>query len=396
MHRAALDEVPTAVPRPPGWVVDAVLAVLVVAAAFAPMPVDGLRPTSPLTWVVILLPAVVLPLRRRWPIPVLAVVILLFAIAAVSGTYAPGLILALLVAVFGAATRTSRRSSLIITAATVVAVAAVSVFAVLRDELSAPLFQIVILVAAAAAVGDAARWRREYIVAITDRARRAEETREAEAQRRVSEERLRIARDLHDTVAHQISVISLNAGVASAALDTRPETARDALATIRSASRSVLTEIGDLLAVLRDRGEPGPTGGTAVVLAPQLRLAQLDSIIESVSSTGMQVSVTVHGDLAAIPAAVDGVAARVVQEGLTNAMKHGSGASARVLIDVGADAVEVVVTNPIGGGGAGDAPSGFGLLGLRERVAAVRGTMESGVAPGGFRLAAVLPTAVAP
>lgn len=383
----------TAFPRPPAWVVDTVLAILVVGAAFAPMSAVELRPTTPLTWVVVLLPAVVLPLRRRWPIWVLAAIVVLFMIAAVSGTYAPGLVLALLVAVFGASTRTSRRASLIITAATVIAVGAVSVLAVLRDALSTPLFQVVILVAAAAAIGDAARWRREYIVAITDRARRAEETREAEAQRRVSEERLRIARDLHDTVAHQISIISLNAGVASAALDSRPDTARDALATIRTASRSVLAEIGGLLAVLRDRA--AADDDPSIVLAPQLGLARLDTIVESVSSTGMQVAVVVNGDLGAVPVAVDGVAARVVQEGLTNAMKHGSGGTARVLVDVGADVLEVVVTNPFAEAASDRPSSGFGLLGLRERVAAVRGTMEAGVAPGGFRLAAQLPMAAA-
>lgn len=380
------------IPRPPAWVGDIVGALLVVGAAFVPFEIDEFRPDSPLAYMIVLLPAVLLPLRRRWPRTILAVFVLLFGAAALLGTVAPGVVLAVAIAMFGVAARSTLRVTLVSTALTVAAVIGLSLLAAVGSVFDPRTFQFAIVVAFAAAAGDASRFRREYIQAVTERALRAEQTRESEAQRRVSEERLRIARDLHDAVAHQISVISLNAGVASTALETRPEKTREALANIRTASRAVLAEIGDLLEMLRtDEGEQGG----ASVRPPQPGLDRLDDLVAQFHTTGLDVGVRREGDLDAVPEPIQRIAYRVVQEGLTNAHKHGADHRAHVLLAAEQDALRVVVTNPTHQGPSSaidDAGrGGHGLIGLRERVATVRGSVDTGPTPGGYRVAATLP-----
>ncbi|GAA5035046.1 sensor histidine kinase [Microbacterium fluvii] len=374
-------------PSPPAWVGDLIAVLLIVAIAFAPFPDDDFRATTPLTWILVLLPAGLVVLRRRWPIPVLAACVGVYAALMLLGVVSLGAGLALAVAAFGAANRVPRRTGLIAIAVVEAVVIGVSVLVSLRGGFDPRTVQVALAIAFAAAAGDATRSRREYLQAVIDRARRAEETKDAEAHRRVSEERLRIARDLHDAVAHQISVISLNAGVASASLDARPEKTRESLATIRTASRAVLGEIGDLMAVLRagDDTASGP--------APQPTLAELDALTAAFAETGLEVALRVEGDLAAAPPSVSRVAYRVVQEGLTNALKHGADGRAHVLVHAGAHDLQVVVTNPVAAASAesGEARGGYGLVGLRERVASVRGVVETGLVPGGFRLAAEIP-----
>lgn len=378
-------------PRPPAWVGDVVAAMLVVAVAFLPFPWAEFRPSSPLAYAVVVLPAAILPLRRRWPVVVLAACLACYGAAALLGTVAPGVVLAAAIAMFGVATRSSRRETLVVASASIVAMIGLSLLASIGDVFDPRTFQFAVTIAFAAAAGDATRFRREFIRAVTERARKAEQDREAEARRRVTEERLRIARDLHDAVAHQISVISLNAGVASTSLETRPEKTREALANIREASRSVLTEIGDLLEMLR-RADDGPADG---VRGPQPGLERLDDLLERFRVSGLDVVLRREGAVADVPVVVDRVAYRVVQEGLTNAHKHGADHRAHVLLSAGADDLHVVVTNPTPSGAAaeGDAEDrgGHGLIGLRERVALVRGRVEAGPTPGGYRLAATLP-----
>ncbi len=377
--------------RPPAWVGDVVAALFVVAGAFVPFPAHEFRADSPLVVVVALLPAVLLPLRRRWPLSILAACLACYGVAALLGTIAPGVVLAAAIAMFGVATRSTRRRTLIVTAVAVPAILSLSMLAAIGNVFDPRTFQFAFVLGFAAAAGDATRSRREYIREMTERALRAEQTRESEALRQVTEERLRIARDLHDAVAHQISVISLNAGVASTSLETRPEKTREALASIRRASRAVLAEIGDLLEMLRsvEGGE-----GEASVRPPQPGLDQLDDLIARFHETGLEVGVRREGDLAAVPLPVQRIAYRVVQEGLTNAHKHGAMHRAHILFEVRPDALLVVVTNPVRGeepAADADARAGHGLTGLRERVAAVRGSVQAGATPGGYRLAATLP-----
>jgi signal transduction histidine kinase len=317
-------------------------------------------------------------------------------VAAFSGAGAAGLVVASAIAMFAVAVRNDRRTTVVVAAVAAVAVVGLSLLSAIVGLFDPRDLQFAVTIGFAAAAGDAARSHRAYIEAITERAVRAEETRESEARRRVAEDRLRIARDLHDTVAHQISVISLNAGVASSALESRPEAARDALATIRSASRTVLGEIGDLLELLRAESDDPSTDASRT--APQPGLDRLEELMGRFAESGLDVTLRVEGDPGRLPEAVDRVAYRVIQEALTNAHKHGIEHRAHLLIEVAADDARIVVTNPIDGGApargerrAGNDRGGHGLLGIRERVASVRGTVEAGPSAAGYRLTATLP-----
>ncbi|WP_258040299.1 sensor histidine kinase, partial [Streptomyces sp. SM9] len=168
----------------------------------------------------------------------------------------------------------------------------------------------------AAAAGDAVRSRRAYITAIHERADRAERTREEEARRRVAEERLRIARDLHDVVAHHIALVNVQAGVAAHVMDRRPDQAKEALAHVREASRSALDELRATVGLLRQSGDPeAPT-------EPAPGLARLDDLAERFRNAGLPVEIACPDRGDPLPAAVDLAAYRVVQEALTNVHKH--------------------------------------------------------------------------
>ncbi|WP_345436058.1 sensor histidine kinase [Microbacterium gilvum] len=387
-QRLELPEVPDDPRHPPGWLPDVLLAFIVVVAAFAPVPATEFAPAGPLALALVLSPIAIVPFRRRWPSAVLVLLLLVFGSAAACGTLSPGVGVAVGMAVFHLATRTTRRRAMLAGGCAAILLMLLSLLASVGSPLDPRVVQFGLLVAFAAAAGDGARSRRAYVKAISDRAERAVQTREDEARRRVSEERLRIARDLHDTVAHQISVISLNAGVASTAVDTRPDKAKESLATIRGAARTVLKEIGDLMAMLRADDDSG------AVPRPQSGLAQLDRLVAQFAAAGLDVHTRVEGSPDAVTGAADLVAYRVVQEALTNAHKHGAEGRAHVLVHVAADAVTVAVTNlmDVGQDGYRIPPgSGLGLVGLRERVASVRGTVDAGPAPGGWKLEAVLP-----
>lgn len=372
------------------WVGDALAVILVVSSFFLHGARQQPGSASAVALIAIVAAAVLLLVRRRWPIFVLAGCVSLYGLAAATGTVAPGIVLAVAIATFSLADRSTRRVTIIAAAITAAAVFVLSVVGAVVSAADPRMVQFVLAVALAAAAGDATRSRREYIVAITERAERAEQTREAEAKRRVSEERLRIARDLHDTVAHQIAVISLNAGVASSSLES-PERAQEALSTIRSASRTVLSEIGDLLALLRTQDPE------AQPLTPPPGLGRLDELVEQFARSGLSVRLRVEGDVRRVAGATDLVAYNVIQEGLTNALKHGGDRRAHVLVEVRDDQVSLVITNPAlspaPGSDVGGTRVGHGLVGLRERVASVRGVVETGIAAGGYRLAATLPLA---
>lgn len=379
--------VPPPHPRAPAWVIDVVLAVLVIGPAFAPFLRPELRPDSVLSWGTALAPAAILPLRRRFPMTVLGVLMVLFTVATVFGSLLPGAGLAIAAAVFHLSSTTTRRRSLLVGAVVMVVMAGVAVLGAALHGLDPLVFQFVVTVAFAAAAGDATRSRREYLLAVTERAERAERTREIEARRRVTEERLRIARDLHDAVAHQISVISLNAGVASSTLDTNPERTRASLRTIREASRTVLGEIGDLLSMLRaDEDE-------TVTTAPQYGLEHVPALLEQFASSGLDVHQRVEGDPGRVNGAVGLVGYRVIQEALTNAHKHGTEHRAHLLIDTGLEELRIVVTNPFDSDPTESISTGngLGIMGLRERVASVRGTVTAGPAAAGWKVTATIP-----
>ena len=225
-------------------------------------------------------------------------------------------------------------------------------------------------------------------VARAGRARAAEtaRTREEEARRRASEERLRIARELHDVLAHNISLINVQAGVALHLMDEQPEQARTALSAIKQASKDALGELRSVLEVLRRSGEAEPR-------TPQPGLAELDDLISRAGTAGLEVTVDVTGVRRPLPAEVDLAAFRIVQEAVTNFARHAGQATAAVRVAYG----EHDVTLQIDDDGRSGTPSaiagsGSGIAGMRERTAALGGRLEVGPRPdGGFRVRAELP-----
>jgi signal transduction histidine kinase len=223
--------------------------------------------------------------------------------------------------------------------------------------------------------------------AAADRRGRAEAT-----ARRASEERLAIARDLHDVVAHSISVINVQANTALHLMDRQPERAREALSAIREVSGQALAELGPVLGALRD--PPGSAGGGAP-LAPVPGVARLDELAARARSAGFAVSVAAEGPVRPLPAGVDAAAYRIVQEALTNTVRHSAGRSASVRLRYGDGDLVIEVDDDgagAGGDGAGGAGPGNGLTGMRERARALGGSLAAGPRPGGgFRVLAKLP-----
>ena len=226
--------------------------------------------------------------------------------------------------------------------------------------------------------------QREQIVELKERARRAE--REAERERLLSaaEERARIARDLHDSAGHAISVIAVRAGAARLRHDEDPDRSRAALEAIEELARQTVEEIDQIVGTLRE----GPaTNG--VVEAP-LGLASLDTLIERHRSAGLAVTVEASGTRRPLAAGPDQAAFRILQEALTNAARHGTG-RAKIELTYGGDAVELTVTNPVLNGGSARPVGGHGLIGMRERATLLGGSLEARRANGAFRVLARIP-----
>jgi signal transduction histidine kinase len=247
-----------------------------------------------------------------------------------------------------------------------------------------PALSTVALAGAAAAVGVAVRGQRVALEAAKARAHQAELTREEEAVRRVTDERLRIARELHDIVAHHISVINVQAGVARHLLDTDPQQARTALGLVRDASKTVLSEMSAVVGLLRTQDEEMPT-------EPAPGLAGIGSLVGSVRYAGLDLDVAITGDPYELPPINDLTAYRVVQESLTNAVKYGGG-TADLVIDYAEESVRIDLRNAVGATGAVAPEGGHGLIGMRERVEAVRGRLAAGPGPDGvFTVHAQIP-----
>jgi signal transduction histidine kinase len=217
--------------------------------------------------------------------------------------------------------------------------------------------------------------------------------REEERRRMASEERMRMARDLHDLVAHNISVINVQANTALHLMDRQPDRARTALTTINEVSRQALVELRAVLGVLRD------VDGTAP-LAPTPGLARLGDLVDNATAAGLAVRVDTDGDPAPLPADIDLAAYRIIQEALTNAARHSGSTAARVRLCYADSALQVEVNDDgrPGSGQNGHAQgSGNGIAGMTERAAALGGTLEAGHRPGGgFRVRARLPLPAGP
>jgi len=367
-----LDRIPTPVR-------ETVLALFAGMALLAPFS-DRLGERTPLGYGLVVALVGLLLLRTRFPWVVLAGSVVLQCALVFTYTSSPVSTLALLVATYTVSARNPWRIAVGV-GALVAAALVISLGAAFGSDIVPYIVPVTVQVALAVALGQTARIRAAYIAEITDRALRAEATREAEARRRVAEDRLRIARDLHDAVAHQITVISLNAGVASSAIADRPEAAREALQTIRESSRLVLREIGDMLATLRSPEETPDS--------PAARgLSAVSGLVEQFEKSGLAVTYEMSGDPAPVSTAVDIVAYRVIQEGLTNALRHGPG-TVDLEVEVGPRSVSIRVSNPLVK--ESHAGTGHGLVGMAERVASVRGAVEYGVTEGAYVVVATLP-----
>jgi signal transduction histidine kinase len=383
--------------RVPAPVVDALLAVAVagVTAAAVRVAVEP-RSNPPDAFAYVLavaFGAVLLP-RRRWPLGVFAVSnLLLFAYYTIGY---PGITPAipLGVALYTAAAAGHLRWCLASTAFYMTAGAVV-----LGVRKHVPALEVLTsflpqasLMVALSLLGDAVRSRRGWQAEVRERLARVEADREAEARRRVERERLRIARELHDVLAHTISVVTVQAGVAADVLQENPGQARAALAAIRSASREAMAELKATVGVLRG----GERDGEGAPRPPSPGLGQLAGLLELAREGGLRVESAVAGEPRPLPALVDLTAYRIVQESLTNVGRHAGAATATVTVRYEPGAVVVQVDDD----GRGPAPElvdgqpGYGLVGMAERSAALGGRLDAGPRPGGgFRVRAWLPAA---
>ena len=234
---------------------------------------------------------------------------------------------------------------------------------------------------AAWVLGDNLRIRRAYLRELEARAERLEREQEESVRRATAEEQARIARELHDVLAHNVSVMVAQAAAANDVFDAQPQRAREALQAIERTGRSALTELRRLL---------GGVQTAQTEFAPQPGLAGLGALVEGVRATGLPVTLRVEGQLDDLPAGLDLSAYRIVQEALTNAIKHADASLAEVHVRRTDDGVELeVVDDGVGPTGNG---RGQGLIGMRERASLLGGEVEAGPKPGGgFRVKANLP-----
>jgi signal transduction histidine kinase len=361
-------------------------AIFVFDPAFRDLP----RGTFALGSVLVLLHTLPLVARRRFPLAVLATSVT-SGVAFAALDLAPDILwMTFLVAVYSVAAYGDRWVSL---AGLVVAELGWAAIQLTPGRFQAPtVISNALLIAAVWLLGHFVGVRRVYVLQLEERTAELEQARQELARRAVVEERLRLARELHDVVAHAMSVIAVQSGVGAHVAASRPEEAAKALAAIEATSRAALEELRRLLGVLRQEDEPQGD------LAPVPGLADLDSLLAEVAKAGLAVKLQVHGTRPSLPAGVDLSAYRIVQEALTNVVKHAGPARAQVVVGYRDQEVTVEVIDD--GRGAvtsvsdGRVGTGHGLIGMRERVAAFSGELEVGPRPGGgFRVAARLPLA---
>lgn len=357
----------------------AVAVITVVGTGFTQRFGTGLRPLDPLGGI-LLLTGPALLVVRRWNPPVVFAAIAAVLLAYLGAGYPFGPApLASFVALGTAVGWGYRRAGYAIAAVTFVGL--VGLYVLHHPGAGFPLAGASAWLAwIAAFVAGAELWRA--------RRERREQARAAAAEasrRRGSEERLRIARDLHDVLGHHISLINVQAGVALYLMDDDPEQARTALTAIKQSSRDLLREMRSTLGALRGVDEEPPH-------EPVAGLARLDELVEATRAAGLPVDVEVEGEPRELPPSVDTAAYRIIQEALTNTRKHAGPARASVRLSYTDDGIRMRIDDD-GAGPSGDRDGGDGIPGMRERAAALGGTLTAGPRPGGgFRVEAHLRT----
>jgi signal transduction histidine kinase len=365
------------------WIINAGLVAVLLGAGF----VISARWPGPrhLDWLgAALLVAAAVPLvaRERWPLGVLAMNVAAsipfhandFSHVAVAPTT--------MVALFAVAAQGSRRRTLLLGAA-VLGIVAVGIFVVPHQEAPTPLAVLGVVgwILVALVAGEALRLHRAYLAEAIDRAERAERSRDQEARRQVAEERLRIAHDLHDLLAHSITAIQVQAGVAAHLLaegQAGPARLAGVLEAITAACDDARGELTATVGALSERG-------------PLPNLDQLRTLAEPAEAAGVTVEFAVRGARRPLPPAVQLVAYRIVQEALTNIAKHATARHAEITLDYRPDRLDLTVTDDGTGADDGSRPHGFGIRGMAERAAAIGGQAHAGACQGGFRVTATLP-----
>ncbi|GAA1729351.1 histidine kinase [Nonomuraea bangladeshensis] len=325
---------------------------------------------------------------RRAPLPALAGSTAAMLVYAVHAQPGPPAAFPVMISVFGAV-RYGHRLLPALAATAFLGASLATDFATVTDRSAKEILQATTLLlgwfVAAGVAATVTRHRQAYLEQAQQRAAEAERTREEAARRRAGEERLRIARELHDSLTHSISVIKVQAGVAVHLARKRGEEVPAALLAIQEASGDAMRELRATLEVLRD---PAPTPEEDVPSG----LDRLDDLVRRAHSIGLPTTVTVAGARRALPPEVDRAAYRIVQEALTNVSRHAGAAAARVRVEY-ADAELVVQVDDDGSASAGEPPvPGTGLRGMRERVSALGGRLRTEPRPeGGFTVQAALP-----
>ncbi|MDQ3167968.1 MAG: histidine kinase [Chloroflexota bacterium] len=316
--------------------------------------------------------------RRRYPFVVLGLLLLAAVMAAASGGEESSIpfLIGATVALYTVASSRPRQTALVAGVVSMAIAFAVELGSATGSMVSRESLAPVFWTAFAVAAGDAVRSRRISMQVLEERARRAEATREQEARARVAEERLHIARDLHDIVAHHIAVVSIQAGLAERAMSRDAlETAATAIRHVSEASRLALDDLSAVLHLLRasgDRDDREPAPG----------LAQVNDLLDTYANADHRVHVTIQGRARPLDAASELTAYRVIQESLTNASKHGILGQTHLTLSYEPADFVVTVTNPVRSDVEGNIPmapgTGYGMIGLRERVDAIGGTVTAG------------------
>jgi signal transduction histidine kinase len=365
----------------------AIVVVLCVATVFG----WALDSTHQPAWVLPLDLAACLALawRRSRPLLVLALVVAVDVVQIVTDLPANTLIYITLIAIYSVAAYASRRQAVVAVLASYVAIigAFLSPFATFEGG----VVEVAAFIAAAAVLGDYIRTRRAYLAAVEERAARMERERDAQATIAAAAERTRIAREMHDVVAHSLSVMVAQADGAEYVMDTSPDQARRAIATVAETGRHALTEMHRLLGVLRSPQVEGE-------LTPQPGVDQLDELIARTQSAGLPVTLSVRGAPVPLRPGLSLTVYRIVQEALTNTLKHGGpSVTATVQLRYLPSDVEVDITDnghPFGVARSGlvIASGGHGLTGMRERTAVYGGSLQAGpLDSAGWRIRARLP-----
>jgi signal transduction histidine kinase len=366
----------------------AIMSMVLFAVVTIPADVrHALSSDQPLTWLLLVVVNAALVAHRRFPLATVAVATIGSVALMVDGMAYPLTLPAVFYALYWIALEATQFRTL----AVGITVKAALLTASLITHPGITGFVIVLWAALAVTTGSAARSHRAYVAEVEDRARHAEQAKENEANRRVAEERLRIARELHDAVGHHVALINVQAGALACLLDDQDRSqARESVTHIQRASEEALEELRLTVGLLREPGALEPPEPAE----PVPGLDRLEELICSFAGAGLQVTREVTGQVRPLPEAVELTAYRLIQESLTNTRKHTDCDTAVLRLGYAPGALKLAVEDE---GKAVTAvgrrmPDGHGIVGMRERVAALGGRLSAGPGPeGGYRVLAELP-----